>query len=46
MTAGAVKRAKYFKEMMNTSSKEDFYYFKGRFDEVVDANNLTDEDLK
>lgn len=51
LKAEAVKRAKYFLEMMELSEKEgtmngDFNYFKGRFDEVMEMNNLTEEDLK
>ena len=44
--AEAVKCAKYFRDMMDSSVGTDRYYFKGRFDEVMERNNLTEDDLK
>ena len=43
----AVKCAKYYYEMMQTSEfQSDYFYFKGRYDEIIERFNLTEEDLK
>jgi len=49
--AEAVKCAKYFDKKMEESEAGEeqemgFIYWKGRFDEVMERNNLTEEDLK
>jgi hypothetical protein len=51
LKAEAIKCAKYFdKKMEETGNGEidqmGFLYWKGRFDEVMERNNLTEEDLK
>ena len=42
----AVKCAKYYYEMMQTSDFSDYFYFKGRYDEIIERNDLTEDDLK
>ncbi len=49
--AEAIKRAKELDKKMDECKKGEleeikFLYYKGRFDEVMEFNNLTDEDLK
>jgi len=45
--AEAVKCAKYYYEMMQTSEfQSDYFYFKGRYDEIIERNDLTEENLK
>ena len=47
LKAEAVKCAKYYYEMMQTSEfHSDYFYFKGRYDEIIERNDLTEEDLK
>ena len=51
LKAEAIKRAKFFDEKMLKADKGEieemgFIYWKGRFDEVMEMNNLTEEDLK
>jgi len=47
----AIKCAKHFDKKMDEADKGEidqmgFLYWKGRFDEVMERNNLTEEDLK
>jgi len=47
----AIKCAKYFDKKMEEADKGEidqmgFLYWKGRFDEVMERNNLTEEELK
>ena len=49
----AVKRARHFKERIKWAKEKDFRvkekldaYFQGRFNEVMEANDLTEEDLE
>jgi len=47
LKAEAVKCAKYYYEMMQTLEfQSDYFYFKGRYDEIIERNDLTEEDLK
>ena len=53
LKAEAVKRARYFKERIKWAKEKDFRvkekldaYFQGRFNEVMEANDLTEKDLE
>lgn len=56
LRAEAIKRAKHFKERIeklfdddtcsSVLNKINHGYLKGRYDEVMEANNLTEEELK
>lgn len=47
LKAEAVKRAKHFKNKIENSENIVIEnYFCGRLDEVIEANNLTEDDLK
>ena len=48
LKAEAIKRAKWWKNQMEIDFKvpRDYDYWKGRFDEIVEANNITSEDLQ
>lgn len=50
LRAEAVKRAEYFRKMRDINRKEENFmassYWKGRLDEALEANNLSEEDLQ
>jgi len=47
LKAEAIKRAKYFNKSWFFCNKEiEAQYWRGRYEEVMEANNLTEEDLK
>ena len=50
LKVNAIKCAKYFREQYKHFDKvglpETYRYWRGRFDEVMERNNLTEEDLK
>lgn len=46
LKAEAVKKAKYYIEKMDTSKRNDYWYFKGKYDEVMEMNNLTEQDIQ
>lgn len=47
LRAEAVKRAVHFREKKDLSMRvKDFKYWQGRYEEVMDNFNLTEEDLK
>ena len=49
LKAEAIKRAKYYKEKVEYWTGkhiEDKNYWEGKYDEVMEANNITSEDLK
>ena len=47
LKAEAVKRAKYYRGMKDLSNnRDDIKYFQGRYEEVMEANDLTEEEIK